>query len=264
MMNPLAPTPYVPLQSPTAAIPSYHIQGQPTSSTPQQAWPQVRGTVVSPTSQQAQPQVYEIDRSVSVIHTPPPLINSGTTASSSSAGTASNPTVKYVCCGHCRQWLLSPADAQYVHCPTCDCVNHCQVGTTYYTYIYMLYTHTSLYIDARESYAAVHQSDLCPGHVERRGAGYTGPGQQLREGHVHIVNALFITLEVILYLMCIVYVCSICVYTILGSLVTVCTINSPLVYTSSQYVYSVLLNNYTYTYAYQRLINIAIEYILNK
>ena len=141
-MNPLASTPYAPLQSPSAALPSYHIQGQPTSSTPQQTWPQVRGTVVSPTSQQAQPQVYEIDRSASSLHTPPPLINSGTIASSSSnAGTVSNPTVKYVCCGHCRQWLLSPADAQYVHCPTCDCVNHCQVGTTYNTYLILYMLH---------------------------------------------------------------------------------------------------------------------------
>ena len=140
-MNPLSPTPYTTLQSPTAAIPSYHIQGQPTSSIPQQTWPQVRGTVVSPTSQQAQPQVYEINRSASSAHAPPPLINSGTIASSSSsssaAGTASNPTVKYVCCGHCRQWLLSPVNAQYVHCPTCDCVNHCQVAT-YNTYLILL------------------------------------------------------------------------------------------------------------------------------
>ena len=158
-MNPLAPTPYAPLQSPTAAIPSYHIQGQPTSSTIQQSWPQVRGTVVSPTSQQAQPQVYEINRSGSSLHMPPPLINSSTIASSSSsAGTASNPTVKYVCCGHCRQWLLSPADAQYVHCPTCDCVNHCQVGTTYNTYRILLTSHhcaltphAPSYTDARES-----------------------------------------------------------------------------------------------------------------
>ena len=54
------------------------------------------------------------------------------------------------------------------------------------------------------------------------------------------------------------------IYIILGSLVIICTYNLSLIYTSSQYVYSVLLNNHTYTYAYQRLINIAIKYILNK
>lgn len=33
--------------------------------------------------------------------------------------------IKYVCCGTCRQWLLSPRDAMYVFCPQCRCVNNC-------------------------------------------------------------------------------------------------------------------------------------------
>lgn len=33
--------------------------------------------------------------------------------------------VKYVCCGTCRQWLLSPRDAVYVFCPQCRSVNNC-------------------------------------------------------------------------------------------------------------------------------------------
>jgi len=33
--------------------------------------------------------------------------------------------VKYVCCGACRQWLLSPRDAAYVYCPQCRSINNC-------------------------------------------------------------------------------------------------------------------------------------------
>jgi len=33
--------------------------------------------------------------------------------------------VKYVCCGACRQWLLSPRDASYVYCPQCRSINNC-------------------------------------------------------------------------------------------------------------------------------------------
>ena len=33
--------------------------------------------------------------------------------------------IKYVCCGTCRQWLLSPRDAVYVFCPQCRSVNSC-------------------------------------------------------------------------------------------------------------------------------------------
>ena len=33
--------------------------------------------------------------------------------------------VKYVCCGTCRQWLLSPRDAAFVYCPQCRCINNC-------------------------------------------------------------------------------------------------------------------------------------------
>lgn len=35
--------------------------------------------------------------------------------------------VKYVCCGACRQWLLSPKDAVYVVCSRCEAVNNCQL-----------------------------------------------------------------------------------------------------------------------------------------
>lgn len=35
--------------------------------------------------------------------------------------------IKYVCCGTCRQWLLSPHGATYVFCPRCRSVNNCSL-----------------------------------------------------------------------------------------------------------------------------------------
>lgn len=35
---------------------------------------------------------------------------------------------KYVCCGNCRQWLQAPRTAMMVHCPTCGCVNNCELA----------------------------------------------------------------------------------------------------------------------------------------
>ena len=45
-------------------------------------------------------------------------------AQSSSANTQAQ-TVKYVCCGSCRQWLTAPVESRYVFCPTCEHVNAC-------------------------------------------------------------------------------------------------------------------------------------------
>jgi len=45
----------------------------------------------------------------------------------STAGT-SNGQTKYLCCGGCRQWLMSPVDAELVYCPTCHNVNRCPVS----------------------------------------------------------------------------------------------------------------------------------------
>ncbi len=36
-------------------------------------------------------------------------------------------TVKYVCCGGCRQWLVAPKTALYVVCSRCDAVNNCNI-----------------------------------------------------------------------------------------------------------------------------------------
>lgn len=35
---------------------------------------------------------------------------------------------KYVCCGNCRQWLQAPRAAMMVHCPSCGCVNNCELA----------------------------------------------------------------------------------------------------------------------------------------
>jgi LSD1 subclass zinc finger protein len=39
--------------------------------------------------------------------------------------TAGDGSLKYVCCGNCRQWLSAPKDAVYVYCPGCQAVNNC-------------------------------------------------------------------------------------------------------------------------------------------
>lgn len=48
----------------------------------------------------------------------------------SSSTASGNATVKYVCCGSCRQWLSSPRDATFVYCPGCGAVNNCNVRPT--------------------------------------------------------------------------------------------------------------------------------------
>lgn len=34
---------------------------------------------------------------------------------------------KNVCCGHCRKWLLVPAEANLIFCPNCERVNNCSL-----------------------------------------------------------------------------------------------------------------------------------------
>eukprot|EP00981_Chlorochromonas_danica_P007070 scaffold1537_cov162-Ochromonas_danica.AAC.28 len=40
---------------------------------------------------------------------------------------SSSERVKYVCCGHCRQWLKAHGDAVLVRCTFCDAVNNCSL-----------------------------------------------------------------------------------------------------------------------------------------
>lgn len=40
---------------------------------------------------------------------------------------SSSERVKYVCCGHCRQWLRAHGDAVLVRCTFCDAVNNCSL-----------------------------------------------------------------------------------------------------------------------------------------
>lgn len=77
--------------------------------------------------QQRQLQIQQqLQNSRNQSQTAPPLTQSqvGTSTANEQA------SLKYVCCGSCRQWLSSPRDAAFVYCPGCGAVNNCNIKPT--------------------------------------------------------------------------------------------------------------------------------------
>eukprot|EP00603_Paraphysomonas_imperforata_P003277 CAMPEP_0114435042 /NCGR_PEP_ID=MMETSP0103-20121206/12603_1 /TAXON_ID=37642 ORGANISM="Paraphysomonas imperforata, Strain PA2" /NCGR_SAMPLE_ID=MMETSP0103 /ASSEMBLY_ACC=CAM_ASM_000201 /LENGTH=455 /DNA_ID=CAMNT_0001605009 /DNA_START=87 /DNA_END=1454 /DNA_ORIENTATION=+ len=71
-------------------------------------------------------QQLQLQHSRSQSQTAPPQTQSqvGTSTANEQA------SLKYVCCGSCRQWLSSPRDAAFVYCPGCGAVNNCNIKPT--------------------------------------------------------------------------------------------------------------------------------------